>query len=204
MQPGNLHFSVSSFAIIILAAGGSSRLGRPKQLLSYRGKTLLQHSIDSAKEAGSRQVIVVLGSGKELIENKINSSGIEIAENSNWESGISSSIKAGINALNNLAPDVDALILMVCDQPFTDSNILKKLLSKQRESGKAIVGCSYENTKGTPALFHSSFFPELLSLTGDSGAKKMFEKYEEVASFVSFQDGGIDIDTSEDYRNLPK
>ncbi|MEJ7693677.1 nucleotidyltransferase family protein [Daejeonella sp.] len=204
MQTGKLHFNVNTFAIIILAAGRSSRLGSPKQLLSYRGKTLLQHSIDSAKQTGSNKVIVVLGSGKDLIGNKIDTAGIEIAENPDWESGISSSIKAGINALKKIAPDVDALILMVCDQPFADAEILKALIKKQTESGKAIVGCMYENTKGTPALFHSSLFPDLLALKGDTGAKKLFKKYKDAASFVSFKNGGIDIDTSEDYQNLPK
>ena len=204
METSEFRFNVRNYAIIILAAGSSSRLGSPKQLLTHRGKTLLQHSIDSAKEVGSDQVIVVLGSSRALIENNIRNGEIVIVENSNWESGIASSIKAGINALINISPDIDAIILMVCDQPFADAEILKALISEQAESGKAIVGCLYDNTKGTPAIFHSSLFPELLSLEGDSGAKKLFEKYKEVASFVSFKNGGIDIDTSEDYKNLPK
>ncbi|MES3019604.1 MAG: nucleotidyltransferase family protein [Bacteroidota bacterium] len=204
MQLAKTHFNVNTFAILILAAGKSSRLGRPKQLLSYRGKNLLQHSIDSAKQAGSNKVIVVLGSSKDIIQNKIEIDGIEIAENPDFESGISSSIKAGINALKKTAPGVDALILMVCDQPFAKTEILTSLVHKQKQTGKAIVGCIYENTKGTPALFHSSIFPELLSLEGDTGAKKLFDEYHDAASFVSFRDGGIDIDTSEDYQNLPK
>jgi molybdenum cofactor cytidylyltransferase len=204
MEANKFRFIVRSYAVIVLAAGRSSRLGSPKQLLPYQGKTLLQHSIDSAKEIGSNQVIVVLGSGKELIENKINDDGILIVENSNWESGIASSIKAGINALTDILPDIDSAILITCDQPFVDAEILKTLILEQIESGKAIVGCSYDNTKGIPALFHCSLFPELLSLVGDNGAKKLFEKYKEVATFVSFNAGSIDIDTSEDYKNLPK
>ncbi len=204
MQLAKMHFNVSTFAILILAAGKSSRLGRPKQLLSYRGKTLLQHSIDSAKQAGSNKIIVVLGSGKDIIQNKIEIDGIEIAENPDWESGISSSIKAGINTLKEKGANVDALVLMVCDQPFADAEILTSLVQKQKQTGKAIIGCMYENTKGTPALFHSSLFPDLLSLEGDVGAKKLFDEYHDAASFVSFTNGGIDIDTSEDYQNLPK
>lgn len=204
MVANEFRFIVKNYAVIILAAGRSSRLGSPKQLLPYHGKTLLQHSIDNAKEIGSNQVVVVLGSGKELIENKINSEGIMIVENSHWESGIASSIKIGINTLTKILPNIDAAIVMACDQPFADSKILKKLLLKQIESGKAIIGCSYDNTKGIPALFHSSLFPELISLQGDIGAKKLFEKYQDVTSFVPFTDGSIDIDTLEDYKKLPK
>ena len=204
MEAREFCFNVRSYAVIILAAGNSSRLGSPKQLLEYKKSTLLEHSIDSALSVGSDQVIVVLGSGKDLIENKIVEKSIVITENSNWKSGIASSIKVGIRTLKKVSPNIDAVVLMVCDQPFADEKILKKLLAKQLESGKAIVGCLYNNTKGTPALFHSSLFPELLSLKGGNGAKKLFEKYTEVAAFVPFLNGGIDIDTSEDYKNLVK
>ena len=204
MKTNNLHFKVESLAVIILAAGNSSRLGSPKQLLPYAEKTLLQHAIDNAKASIANHVIVVLGSRKTLIENKIDHDKIIIVENLIWESGISSSIKAGVNALKDLSKETDAIILMVCDQPFADAEILKALVYEQARSGKAIVGCSYENTKGIPAIFHRSTFSKLLSLEGDTGAKKLFEKYKEEASFISFQDGGIDIDTSEDYKNLTK
>lgn len=205
MTTNKIHFKVQGLAIIILAAGNSSRLGSPKQLLPYAQKTLLQHAIDSAKaSSAANDVIVVLGSRKTLIENKIDHNEITIVENSNWESGIASSIKAGVNALKDISTENDAIILMACDQPFASAEILKSLVHEQARSGKAIVGCSYENTKGIPALFHKSIFSELLSLEGDIGAKKLFEKYREEVSFISFQDGGIDIDTTEDYKNLTK
>ncbi|SKB27308.1 nucleotidyltransferase family protein [Daejeonella lutea] len=197
-------YTIKSYAVIILAAGSSSRLGRPKQLLAYRGKTLLQHAIDSAKATKAKQTLVVLGAVKELINNQIDDKGIVRVDNPNWQSGLASSIKAGINALNSNSPNLDAAILMVCDQPFADATILISLLAKQAETGDAIVGCSYDDTKGIPALFHSSLFTDLLSLEGDAGAKKLFDKYKEVSSFVSFKQGGIDIDTSEDYKNLAK
>ena len=204
MERSQSRFNVTHYAIIILAAGNSSRLGNPKQLLTYKGKTLLQSSIDSAKEVGSDQVIVVLGANKDLIANRINDKGIILIENADWASGMASSIKTGIEALKVISPKIDAIILMVCDQPYADAELLKTLLLKQADTNSAIVGCRYENTIGTPALFHSSLFPELLLLQGDSGAKKLFEKYKKVASFVSFENGGIDIDTSEDFKNLPK
>ncbi len=197
-------YNVNTYSVIILAAGRSSRLGQAKQLLVYKGKTLLQHAIESAKQIQSDQVIVVLGANKELITNQIDDTDVRLVENLNWKSGIASSIHSGLNALADTGSETDAIILMVCDQPFADSVVLQKLVDQQKETGKAIIGCSYEGTHGTPALFHSSLFPDLLELDGDSGAKKLFEKYKNQSFFVPFEKGGIDMDTSGDYEKLPK
>ena len=204
MKRSEPHFSVKSYAIIILAAGDSSRMGRPKQLLEYGGKSLLQRAIDSAGECRPDHLIVVLGSSFQQIKNEINTPGISIIENSNWESGIASSIIAGLNSLEDSTTGTDAAIIMTCDQPFADAKILKALITEQAGSGKLIVGSRYARTQGIPALFHRTIFPDLLSLKGDSGAKMLFEKYKDQASFVSFQNGGIDIDTSDDYKKLTK
>lgn len=197
-------YNLENYSVIILAAGRSSRLGQAKQLLAYKGKTLLQHAIDSARQIHPDCITVVLGANKELILDQIKLDDVSVVENPNWESGIASSIKAGLNALARSHPASDGLLIMVCDQPFADSSVLQKLIDAQKETGKAIIGCSYDGTHGTPAFFHSSLFPDLLELTGDSGAKKLFEKYQNQSSFVSFDKGSIDIDTSEDYQNLPK
>jgi len=194
----------AKIAIIILAAGRSARLGSPKQLLSYRGKTLLQHSIDTAIESQASSVIVVLGSGKETIEKKLNQTKIIILENIAWESGMASSISFGINYLNTIAPGSEAAILMVCDQPYVSTTLLNDLMNKHLESGESIVASSYENTLGTPALFHKSLFSELSALEGESGAKSLIKKYSQQTGSVSFAQGSIDIDTRENYRNLPK
>ncbi|MGV3685336.1 MAG: nucleotidyltransferase family protein [Daejeonella sp.] len=199
-----LSYNVKNYSVIILAAGRSSRLGQAKQLLAYKGKMLLQHAIDSARQVHPQQLIVVLGANKELILNHIELQEGSVVENPKWESGIASSIKTGLKALNSTYPAADGVILMVCDQPFADSTILQKLIDAQKTTGKTIIGCSYDGAYGTPALFHSSLFPDLLELTGDSGAKKLFEKYQSQSFFVSFDKGGIDIDTSEDYQKLPK
>lgn len=194
----------ANIAVIILAAGRSARLGSPKQLLSYRGKTLLQHSIDTALESQASPVMVVLGSTKELIEKELNKSLIIIEENTSWESGMASSVSCGINKLNSIAPDSEAVILMVCDQPYVSANLLNELIDKHLESGQSIIASSYENTLGTPALFHKSLFNELSNLEGETGAKTLIKKYSEQTGSVSFDQGSIDIDTRENYRNLPK
>lgn len=195
---------VSKAAVIILAAGSSSRLGSPKQLLTVDDKTLLQHTIEAAKAAGIDPVIVVLGANRELIKKDLNAKEVIIAENEEWQSGLASSIHSGIEALTKVSPSADAAILMVCDQPFVSAELLNDLLRKQNETGKAIVASSYDNTLGTPALFQSSLFPELAALEGDTGAKILLKKYENQLSSVPFIFGGIDIDTGEDYRNLVK
>ena len=194
----------SSITVIILAAGRSARLGSPKQTLTYRGKSLLQHSIDTAIESNASPVIVVLGSGKETIEKELDRTQIFILENRNWESGMASSISCGISNLQTIAPNSEAAILMVCDQPFVSAALLNDLMNKHKESGKAIIASSYEYTLGTPALFHKSLFSELSALEGESGAKSLIKKYHLQTASISFDQGSIDIDTRENYLNLPK
>jgi molybdenum cofactor cytidylyltransferase len=197
-------YIINTYSVIILAAGQSSRLGQPKQLLSYKGKTLLQHSIENALRIEAQSVLVVLGASKDLIRKEITYPNISIVENPEWDSGIASSIKSGLRALRNTSPESDAILLMVCDQPFIDSGVLQRLLHAQKNTGRAIVGSSYDSTYGIPALFHSSLFPELMELSGDTGAKKLFDKYRTQSFFVPFHNGGIDIDTEEDYEKLGK
>ena len=193
-----------SIAVIILAAGRSARLGSPKQLLSYRGKTLLQHTIDTALESQASPILVVLGSGKDAIKKELEQKQVFILENSSWESGMASSISCGITNLQELAPESKAVILMVCDQPFVNAKLLNNLITKHKDTRQSIVASSYSNTLGTPALFHQSLFSELLVLEGESGAKSLIKKYSLQTGFVSFDQGSIDIDTRENYRNLPK
>ena len=191
-------------AIIILAAGRSARLGSPKQLLSYQGKNLLQHTIDVAFESEIGPIIVVLGSGIEEISAKLDTNFLTIAENPDWESGMASSVVCGINKMNNLYPDTESAILMVCDQPYVNAKLLKDLIKKQEESGSSIVASSYENIHGTPALFHKKHFDELTALNGDTGARLLIKRYAESIEAIPFDLGSIDIDTIEDYRNLVK
>ena len=198
------HSQPSGIAIIILAAGRSARLGSPKQLLSYRGKTLLQHTIDTTLESMASPILVVLGSGKDAIRQELKQTQILILENSSWESGMASSISCGINHLQIIAPESKAVILMVCDQPFVSAQLLNDLINKHKYSKQSIVASSYADTLGTPALFHKSLFVELLALQGESGAKSLIKKYNQQTAFVCFDQGSIDIDTRENYRNLPK
>lgn len=193
-----------NIGIIILAAGKSARLGSAKQLLNYRGKNLLQHSIDAALESVAGKVFVVLGSGKEEIEKELEKTNIHIVENPMWESGMASSIQAGIKELKNTLPNAEGVIFMVCDQPYVNAELLNKIIEKHVLTEKIIVASSYADTLGTPTFFHKSLFEELSALLGDLGAKSLIKKYKNQSESVNFDLGSIDIDTRENYLNLPK
>jgi molybdenum cofactor cytidylyltransferase len=187
---------------VILAAGGSSRLGQPKPLIKYRGKTLLRGIIDATIEAGCSPIVVVTGSDDDKIDIELKQSGATIAQNQNWRRGIGTSIRAGVQRLIEIAPKMDAILLLVCDQPFVGARIIKQLMARRRETKKEIVASSYGNTLGVPALFDRSCFAELLALDDESGAKKIILSNRERVAEFSFPDGKIDIDTAADYEKL--
>jgi len=193
---------VNNCAAIILAAGKSNRLGRPKQLLKYQNKNLLQYTIDTARQSAVQSVIVVLGSNADLILNEINYSGIRVVINDDWETGMASTIRCGIQSLQKLDPEVNTAILMVCDQPYVTNDLLNSLIETQKETGKPIIASEYEGAIGTPVLFQKQFFSELMKLKGDAGAKKIMMQYSDLLAMAPFPKGSIDIDTIDDYEAL--
>ncbi|MFC4390826.1 nucleotidyltransferase family protein [Flavobacterium quisquiliarum] len=188
--------------IIILAAGNSSRLGRPKQLLEYKESTLLKNTIFEALKVENVFVLVVTGANHETIEKELNFPEIRICLNTDWQNGMSSSIVKGLSELLNLNPDCEQCIFAVCDQPFVTSSIFENLIKEHQITQKGIVASAYSETLGTPVLFHKKYFKELLDLQGQEGAKKLIKKYAEDIASISFEKGSIDIDTEEDYNKL--
>jgi molybdenum cofactor cytidylyltransferase len=190
--------------IIILAAGSSSRLGSSKQLLHFKGKTLLKHTVEEAAEAGAQPVIVVTGANADEVSKEIQTEKVEIVFNKNWEQGMASGIVIGLKKAITSNKELESVIITVCDQPFVSSSLFQQLFQKQNESVKHIVASAYADTIGTPALFTIKYFDALMGLTGDQGAKGLLKKYSEDLATVDFPDGYIDIDTQEDYENLLK
>lgn len=188
--------------MILLAAGASVRLGKPKQLLIYKGKSFLQNMISAAVNSHLNPVVVVLGAHSTLITGEITENNVHVAQNQDWEEGIASSIRCGIRALGEINPASDAAILMVCDQPHITSSLLNDLVDAQRKTGKPIVAAYYSGIAATPALFHKIFFPELLLLKGDKGAGKILRQQIDQVATVSFPLGAIDIDTISNYEML--
>jgi len=192
----------SKYGIIILAAGNSSRIGKPKQLLVYNNKSLIRHIADESIEAVGRNVIIVLGADARLIEPESNAAEIIVVENAGWQMGMASSIRTGLSAMLAMQPSVDGIILTVCDQPFVSADVFKELISLKENTDKEIIACAYDDTIGTPALFSKNYFAKLLDLKGEEGAKNILMQYNEDLVTISFPLGGKDIDTMDDYRNL--
>ena len=194
--------SENNIGIVILAAGSSSRLGMPKQLLEFDGMSLLNHAIMEVANSNACSFVVVLGAHADLIANKIDGDIAFIVKNENWIEGMASSIRLGLDTLLGQIPSIDAVIFMMCDQPYISSSVLNDLISTHQHTGKPIVASNYGEAIGPPALFHKSFFPELMELKGDVGARKIIQEYSDEVATVLFAKGKIDIDTKEDYEAL--
>jgi molybdenum cofactor cytidylyltransferase len=190
------------YGILILAAGNSSRLGEPKQLLRYKGKTLISNVVDAATSLVPTRVTVVTGANAELISNELSKSSVSIVYNPHWQEGMSSSIRIGITHLKDKNPHLQGVILSVSDQPFVSSSLFLTLIETAKSTGKSIVASLYDNTFGTPVLFQKQYFDSLLCLKGVEGAKKLIKQFPEDVATIPFPLGGIDIDTQEDYRLL--
>ena len=197
-----MRYIVEDCGVVVLSAGASSRMGRPKQLMKFNNKSLLQNTIGAALQTGIRPVIVVVGAHNDLVEKEISNTGIQVVRNLEWKEGMASSLRVGLAAAKKNNPDLDGIIFMVCDQPFVNSALINSLLNAQRETGKPLVACSYGDRLGTPALFHKSLFGELVQLKGDIGARAIIKKHEDLASVIKFPAGIIDIDTPEDWEAL--
>lgn len=188
--------------IVILAAGASSRLGRPKQLLPFDGKTLLGHVSQEAVNSGAGTVIVVLGAHEDQIRKEIDLRSAMAVVNSNWQEGMASSIRCGIEALLHMQPEAESAVLMLCDQPYVTSALLNELIAIHKNKGNAIVASKYGDAIGAPALFHKSIFPELQQLKGDVGAKAVIHQHINEVEAVAFSKGSVDVDTAADYELL--
>ena len=196
--------TIEHCCVVILAAGKSNRLGSPKQLLTYKGKSLLQHAAEAAVGTGLKPVIVITGSRSQLMEKELEHYPVQLVNNENWEEGMASSIRCGVDAAQGLIPETDGILFMVCDQPFADTFVLNELIARQKETGMPITASVYDDIAGTPAIYHKSIFPELLALTGDIGARKIISKYSDELAVISFSSGKTDIDTGSDYETLLK
>src|SRR5438067_1755850 len=184
---------------VVLAAGGSSRLGRPKQLLSFRGETLVRRAVRAATEAQCDPVIVVIGPDGEAIRDELRATSALLVENAEWQNGLGTSIRCG---LHQCADSIDAIVLLACDQPLVNATVVAALIAAHEKTGKPIVASSYAETVGIPALFDRSCFEALLALPAAAGAKSLIAARPDDVASILFEGGAVDIDTPEDFERL--
>lgn len=189
---------IANTAVLLLAAGASTRLGHPKQLIKIGEQSLLEKAAGAALDSGCSPVLAVLGAYAEKVKPLLQQRPVLIVENKNWESGMGSSIACGMEFLIKEFPDLEAVILMLCDQPFVQADTLQKLLKSWRENGAGIVAADYGTAFGPPALFDRRFFPQLCSLQGEKGAKSVMLAHRDELVLLPFPEGGVDLDTAGD------
>jgi molybdenum cofactor cytidylyltransferase len=189
-------------AAIVLAAGASTRLGQPKQLIVVDGETLLHRTTRLAIQAGCLPVIVVLGRDAATLAGEVEGLGASIVINDEWQTGMASSLKSGLQAVLAAKPHQRRVMILVCDQPKLDASVLRDLLTTHTAKEGLITASRYRSTKGVPAIFSRELFPELLELTGDQGARRIVQLHLEEVASVDFPGGEFDLDTPQDLARL--
>jgi len=173
----------------------------PKQLLPYRGTTLLAHCLKQAFQSEINNILLVLGAYADDINKVIeHPKNLSVLINSGWKEGMASSIRLGISNLLEKETPPETVLFMTCDQPFVTSAHLNHLYDTHISTGIQVVASRYSNSAGIPALFSKEIFDELLCLEGDAGAKKIIQKEPSRVSYVDCESGEIDIDTPPDWE----
>ncbi len=195
----------SKIAILILAAGDSSRMGSPKQLLKWKNSNLLNNTISKAIELNVKEIIVVLGANADMIIPEIDQSKVNILINKDWENGLGSSISAGVNHILQSNTSINGLLIMLADQPLIENDHYLKLIKDFSSGNKTIIATKYNDSKpGVPALFDKFYFKDLNDLNLDFGAKQLISRYSENVISIKNEQSRLDIDTPEQYQNLYK
>lgn len=187
-----------SVGIAILAAGASTRMGRPKQLLCVEGETLIRRAVRTALATGY-PVMVIIGSGADAMKRELSGMPVSILENTEWREGIASSLRC---AVRHLPEGVGAILVMTIDQPLVTVDLLTSIMEEYAATSAPLVACRYAGTLGIPALYSRALFPDLLALSGDAGAKRIIEKRHREAHLIDFPGGAVDIDTPEGWAGF--
>lgn len=193
---------MAEIPVLLLAAGGSSRMGQPKQLLPWGNRTLIEHQILTLLETGN-PINVVLGSNSDLVIPVIEKYSVNIFTNTDWQSGMGSSISFGISQIIQKFPNAKGVLITLLDQPFITTAFFKKMLDAYQPSSQQIlVSHSASGWTGVPVLFDSSYFNELTELRNDEGAKKIIKRHEENLILIEAGELLEDMDTPETYQQF--
>jgi molybdenum cofactor cytidylyltransferase len=189
---------MESIGAVVLAAGSSSRMGRPKQVLQLQGQSLLRRASVAALDGGCSPVIVVTGAYAELSSSELQGLEVREAFNPEWHTGMASSIRTGLGDLLAAEPGVAAAVFLLCDQPRVTGDTIAGLIAAYGGSRKPVIASSYAGSVGVPALFGRSLFAELMGLQGSAGAKHVIEESASDVHLVPFPGGEVDLDTPDD------
>jgi CTP:molybdopterin cytidylyltransferase MocA len=187
-------------AIVILAAGGSRRLGQPKQLLSVLGEPMLRRVVRMAGDVSPDHLIVVLGSGAYDCVPVIKDCGVDIVVNPFWESGLAGSIRIGVERAEE--QDADSILLLLADQPWLNSEVIRRFLDRMNGQTDIIIAARYAGILGAPMMFGADWFPQLKNLEGDQGARNLVSKQGDRVEVIDWSEGALDVDTPEDLASL--
>jgi len=201
-SPGAAGPAPLRFGAIILAAGASTRMGSPKQLLTLGGMPLVVRAATAALDGGAWPVVVVLGAHAEKIRPALARLPVLIAENAAWPEGMAASIRTGITTLGQFSRTLDAALLALCDQPAFSAEVVGQLLAAQRATGRSIVAARYSSRHGAPALLLREHFSALAALTGEAGARDLLNGTPDRVAAVDLPALAHDLDTPADYAAL--
>ena len=189
------------FGAVILAAGASTRMGAPKQLLEHRGRPLVVHAAEAALASSAWPVVVVLGANAEKIRPAL-ARPVLVAENPAWSEGMASSLRAGLTTLRQFSRALDGTVLALCDQPAFSAEIVAQLVAAHHATGRSIVAARYGGHPGAPALFLREHFSALAALTGEEGARTLINSDPSRVATVDLPALALDLDTPADYALL--
>ena len=184
--------------VVILAAGGSKRLGKPKQLVSWRGRTLVEQIVSQALAVTTADVVLVTGAAEQEVAASIKDERVCTVFNEDWQLGISSSLRAGLTVIG---ADVDGVLVLLCDQPLVTQQDISRLIDVWKNHPASPVGSDYNGVTGVPAIFPQAFLQELRLLSGDMGAGGWLRQRDDVIS-IAMPNASVDVDTNEDLQKL--
>ncbi|MBD2715173.1 nucleotidyltransferase family protein [Microvirga sp. STR05] len=190
-------------AILLLAAGSSSRLGRPKQLLVYQGRTLLRRAAETAvAAAGGVPVVVVTGALHTELLPELAGLPVRVVRCPEWARGMGASLKTGLQALKTQYSPLRSVTVLLCDQPLVTPALLRQLAETHAATGRSIVASEYGGVRGVPVLFGAEALPLLYQVPDAAGAGQLLKQHSELVATVSFPGGALDVDTEAQYAAL--
>ncbi|MGN6506599.1 MAG: nucleotidyltransferase family protein [Tepidisphaeraceae bacterium] len=193
---------MSALAAIVLAAGASSRMGRPKQLLTIEGEPLLRRAVRMADQAGCCPIHVVLGCQAHLMMPALAGTAVRTVVNDQWALGMGTSIRCGIEAVLRDVPDVSRVLLMLCDQPRVTAETLQRLDAHQHASQAQVAVAAFEGTIGPPVIVTGDRIAALRYLPDDRGAKALWAEQPQSVLKVDCPEAAIDVDTPAAWEKL--